>query len=400
VPDAAGFLLLPVIPLLLVFCHFRTARCAWGRRLTRFSNWGPWTAWFALAVIAGAVILGATLHPVPHRLRLAPLGISDATLYSAVVDRVMHGENYYTAAAAMHRTLAYPTAPAAVFREPTLAWALAAMRTDMIRRAVLFALSLVTFFALRRAMADAGISTRTRLLAIPLIGTGLAVAWAPTSFYLHETWAGLLIALSLASYRPGRWLLPVILGVTACLIRELAFPYLMAMAAFAAYERRNRELLAWCAGMLLFAAFFAWHLSAASGLHRLGDYVSDGWLYFGGWPFVLETAKRNFALYFASNGVVAFAVSLGLIGFAGARDPWISRVGLIVGGYMASFLIAGRPDNSYWGILYSPLLPIGVALSPLTVRDLIASALSPLRIPHRLRAMTRFRPQFAPRHIP
>jgi hypothetical protein len=57
---------------------------------------------------------------------------------------------------------------------------------------------------------------------------------------------------------------------------------------------------------------------------------------------VLESAKRNFALFFASNGVVAFAVSLGLIGFAGARDPWISRAGLIVGGYMASFLIAGR----------------------------------------------------------
>jgi hypothetical protein len=246
VPDAASFLLLPVIPLLLIFCPFCTARSAWGRSL------------------------GATLNPVPHRLRLAPRGISDATLYSAVVDRVMHGENYYAAAAAMHRTLVYPTASAAVFREPTLAWALAAMRTGMIRRAVLFALSLVTFFALRRAMADAGISTRTRLLAIPLIGTGLAVAWSPTSFYLHETWAAPLIALSLASYRPGRWLMPAIVGVTACFIRELAFPYLIVMAAFAAYERRNRELLAWCAGMLLFAAFFAWHLSAASGLHPPG----------------------------------------------------------------------------------------------------------------------------------
>ena len=129
------------------------------------------------------------------------------------------------------------------------------------------------------------------------------------------------------------------------------------MAAFAAYERRNRELLAWCVGMLLFAVFFAWHLSAAGGLHRPGDYVSDGWLYFGGWPFVLETAKRNIALYFASNGIVAFAGSLELIGFAGARDPWISRAGLIVGGYMAAFLIAGRPDNSYWGIFLFTAAP-------------------------------------------
>jgi hypothetical protein len=373
----AAFLPLSVTRAFLIVCVITRRIRLGGQSLTRFATWPPWAARLALFLIAGAVVLGAVLHPPPHMLHFSPRGISDANLYRAVTDRVMGGENYYAAAAAEHRRLVYPTAPAAVFREPTLALVLAALRTDLARRIALVVLSLVTFFALRNAMARAGINPAIRFFAIPLLGTGIAVAWAPNSPYLHEIWAGLLIALSLASYSPGKWLLPVLFGLGACLIRELAFPYLMAMAAFAAYERRHREFLGWFAAMVFFAALLVMHLYAAISLHRPGDYVSEGWLYFGGWPFVLETAKRNFALYFASNGMIAAVVCLGLIGFAGARDPWISRAGLIVGGYMTAFLIVGRPDNSYWGILYAPLLPIGVALAPLSLRDLVASAWLP-----------------------
>src|SRR5207248_1626315 len=133
----------------------------------------------------------------------------------------------------------------------------------------------------------------------------------------------------------------ILLGVAACLFRELAFPYLLAMAAFAAHERKYRELAGWAAAMACFACVYAWHLSVASTLRQPGDYISAGWLYFGGWPFVLETAKRNFALLFAPNFAVAAAVCAGVVGLAGFRDMWISRIALVTFGYMTAFLFVG-----------------------------------------------------------
>jgi len=197
------------------------------------------------------------------------------------------------------------------------------------------------------------------------------------------------VTASLGVNRLGRWRLSILLGILACLIRELALPYIVAMAAFALYERRYRELVGWTAGAVLFCAAYAWHLSIASTLSRPGDHHSAGWLYFGGWPFVLETAKRNVALIHAPNVVIAAVVCLGIIGLAGYRDRLMSRAALILGGYIVSFLFIGRPDIPYWGLLYAPLLPIGVALSPLAVRDLIARSWAPRPAPRALIALER-----------
>ena len=68
------------------------------------------------------------------------------------------------------------------------------------------------------------------------------------------------------------------------------------MAAFAAHERKHSELVSWIGAMVVFAAIYAWHLSLASTLPQTGDLMSAGWLYWGGWGFALETAKRNYAL--------------------------------------------------------------------------------------------------------
>lgn len=82
----------------------------------------------------------------------------------------------------------------------------------------------------------------------------------------------------------------------------------------------------------------------------------------------------NSALLLAPKFVIATVVCLAIIGFAGTRDPWLLRAAVIVCGYFASFSIVGRPDNLYWGLLISPLIPIGVALSPTAIRDLLAAA--------------------------
>ena len=136
--------------------------------------------------------------------------------------------------------------------------------------------------------------------------------------YQHESWAGLLIALSLMLYRPQRWGASVCLGLAACIFRELALPYLMAMALFALLERRWRELAAWTVSAVLFCVIFAVHISRAAALFRAGDQVSSGWVHFAGLPFALLSVRWNLLLFFAPDAIVAAAVSLSLIGLVGS----------------------------------------------------------------------------------
>jgi hypothetical protein len=243
-----------------------------------------------------------------------------------------------------------------------------------LRRGLVICFSTIVFIALMEALARSITNPRFRVAGSLLIASGLSTAWYSASPYYHEVWAALLIALSLASYRLSHWSIAVALGVAACLYRELALPYLLAMGAFAVYERKYQECAAWIAGVAVFCGLFAWHLSIAGTLHQAGDVVSRGWLGFGGWPFLIQTARMNSVLLLAPKFVVALVVCLAIIGFAGTRDAWLRRVALVVCGYLAAFSIAGRPDNLYWGLLISPLLPIGVALSPAAIKDLLAAA--------------------------
>jgi hypothetical protein len=198
--------------------------------------------------------------------------------------------------------------------------------------------------------------------------------------FLHEVWAAFLIALSLMLYRADRWVPSVCLGFLACLFRELAAPYLFVMAAFALYQRSWSELAAWVGATLVFGFLFAVHLALASGLHRPGDLVSPGWLGLGGLPYMVASTRWNVLLQYLPDPLVAFAICLSVIGLSGWRDPRASRAALVVGGYLAAFNIVGRPDTSYWGQLFTPLLSVGLVLSPVAARDLVHNAFLPPRV--------------------
>jgi hypothetical protein len=304
----------------------------------------------------------------------------DKTLYRNIAERVSHGEDYYTAANAEHRAHSYPTTPAQVFREPTMSWWLALLGFDPLRQAALIGLAVATVMAARTALERWGLPPSRRIAALAVLVTGLAIIGGHQMYFLHEAWAAMFIALSLSLYRADRWAPSVALGVIACLFRELALPYLMAMAAFAVLERRWRELAGWIVGCTIFASLFAAHLSLAASLRHAGDAPSQGWLAFRGLPFVLATARSNVALYWAPGAVVALAVGLSLIGLFGSRNPVAARAALIVGGYMCAFLVVGRADNFYWGYLYAPILPLGVVLAPPALFDLWQRAMPQLAV--------------------
>jgi hypothetical protein len=344
--------------------------------MIRSVSWLRWMA--APLLIAGLAWFIAYAVQTPNITPPgAPPAYTDTMLYTSISERVARGENYYTAAATEHRAHGYPTAPAWVFREPALTWLSIAVGGPEGLLAAMIALAVTTALAFRSALEREGMPALYRVPAMLIMTGGLWIAAAPHGYFIHDAWAGLIIALSLALYRPERWGLAVFLGLVACLFRELALPYLGAMCIFAILERRWAEAAGWVAGGLTFAAIFAAHLALAGRLHLVGDHVSQGWATFGGIPFVIETARRDIVLNTAPRWLTALSIGLAAIGFAGSRNAVARRAGLVTGGYMAAFLFVGRPDNVYWGLLYAPTLPLGIVLSPLAI---VASA-SNLRTP-------------------
>jgi hypothetical protein len=340
--------------------------------MTRFARWPPFAA-MLLAIAALSLVLVSLIQPhyaAPIRGPGMVAPISDGALYAAIVDRVRAGAGYYAAAAEEHRKDGYPTSPPNVFREPTEAVLLARLPGPAARWAALVTLAVAAAFAARSAVGRTSLPERTRLAAVLAITAGLSNAGMPDAPYMHEIWASLLIVLSLSAYQMKRPGLAAVLGLGACLVRELALPYILVMACMDAVERRWRETLCWLVAAMVFVTCYAVHLHRAAALHLPGDVVSSGWVGFGGWRFVLLTARRNAFLALVPSWVVASVVVVAAIGLAGCRDRWVTRIALVVLGYLAAVTVVGRPDNEYWGVLWAPLLPVGLAVAPAALRDL------------------------------
>ena len=347
---------------------------------TIYARMPAWLSRLLLAAILGLVILPALPHPahyIPGERQWGQAGPakSDMSLYRRIVIDMENGQDYYQAAATEHRRLGYPTSPAPVFRMPTLAWVLLFLRTDLMRLAALALAYGTIMVLLYRELLARKKTLPVRIAVLAAAVSGLSVAGATDATYWHEVWAGLLIALSLLSYKRNNWWPAVVAGLIACLIREIALPYLVVMAGFALFEGRRKELIAWTGALLVAAVASILHLSVASGLAQAGDMVSASWLGFGGWDFAIASAKWNVLLHSLPYPLIALAICLGVIGLAGANDSRASRAAFLVGGYLMAFLIVGRPDNYYWGIIFTPLLPMGWIFAWRAMRELTGNCL-------------------------
>lgn len=331
---------------------------------SRFAALGPWAARLVLAICAALILAPLAAPATPPSPAHRPGVFDDLSLYRTIAERVAAGESYYAAAADEHRRNGYPTAPPQVFRPPTLAWLSAALRTPEAARVALYALLALAVVAVRRALDAAPLSPAAKFAATLLAGCGLLQYALSAAADFHEMWAALLILISMSLRRPDRWGLAVAAGLAACLFREIALPYLAVMAAVAVIERRRGEALAWAGAAAAFLGLYAGHLAMAATQTRAGDSVSPGWLGFGGWPFVIAMAKRNVILSRAPDVIAAATVCLSLVGLFGAPHPWTLRIGAVLAAFGLAFSVVGRPDNDYWGLLFTPLLPLGLIFAP------------------------------------
>ena len=363
----------------------RPLRPLWLSHATRFAALSATAARVALALVA--LLLAATFlaldAPAPpaatHAVAERSEDHADVVLYESIVESVRHGGAYYPVAADALRAGNYPMRPFVTFRLPTLA-VTQALLPPWANLAFLWTLVLVVAAAWYARLKPAFPRAPPRIVALVLLAGGLVMFVQPDLVAFHELWAGLLIALSLALRRPGRWVEAAALGLAAMLIRETAALYVVVMALLAFAEGQRREALGWCAALSVLAAAVAAHAHAVTQVVQPLDPASPGWAGLLGFGFFVQALTASTALTQLPLALAAPLVGLALVGWAAWREPLALRALTVLALYAALLGVAGRTDTFYWGFLVAPFLLVGLAFAPDAIRDLLAAARDTRRI--------------------
>jgi hypothetical protein len=301
-------------------------------------------------------------------------GGKDLQAYRAIVERVHHGESYYSAAAEELRSGGYSSSSVFNWRLPTYAWLLGSFPKPEWGQVLLCLLAVAALALANRADRQDGNLWRSFVLLLAMLG---AFLWCidGDAYFSQELWAGVLIAVSVGAFAVGLRAWGVAAGLAALMMRELALPYVLVSMVFAWREKHWREVGIWCSGFVVFVLFFCWH-AVQVNRHLTGtEYVeADGWIQFGGPAFVISTAQMNVWLFRLPAWAALLYVIAAILGLAIWRGPVAVRISVTVGVYMLAFLVVGKPFNNYWGLLYVALLPWGLVRAPGTLPKLLSKS--------------------------
>ena len=371
----------------------------------RFATWPRFSARLLLVVVAALLVLAAIVPIAAGTMEKPVIGFveavaggaastaaakaaerprdDDLALYDRVIQRIGRGESYYAAAADEHRQSDYPLRPGVAMRLPTLAY-LDLWLGDRGQGAEVLvpgelmaalALLLAVVWAWWRRLGDEPGGARFQRIGTALMFMGASLGLNRYYFVLHELWAGMLIALSLALHRPGqRWLGAVLVAALALAIREHALPYVMLMAALALWRRDWKEGAAWGALIAVFLGGMAVHLHFVAQQVRPSDVVGPDWLVLRGLSGWLSSVVLSSNLRFLWHQVSGPLVILMVLGWAGWKTSLGTTATLLYLGYGLLFMIAGRADNFYWGAVIAPAMFVGLAFVPRALRSLVRSA--------------------------
>jgi hypothetical protein len=291
----------------------------------------------------------------------------DLKLYNAINKRIAEGETYYLVASSEQRANGYPLKPFVTIRLPTLAM-IAGITGPIGLNLILWTLIAGTILVWWQRLSADFPTQRHRPIAAFLLGTTIAVR--PEMAVMHESWAGILILLSIGLYDPRRWWPSLLTAGLAVAIRETATPYVMLMLALAIFQRRVSEAACWLAVLGAEAAYLAWHAAQVASVVLPDDPRSQGWMLSGGWPFAFDFLNKSSALRMLPDFVAQIVLALTLFGWLAWKQSAGIVAVLLICGYALVFMIAGRPENFYWGMLVGPLLLGGLAFAPRGLLDL------------------------------
>ncbi|MGZ3273407.1 MAG: hypothetical protein ACXU82_12855 [Caulobacteraceae bacterium] len=320
-----------------------------------------------LALTLAAMAYGLWLQPrAVSAPRASVKAFTDVQLHRDEIAFARTPATYYDRVIGEQRFRGYPLKPFAAVRTPVLAFALAWLPGGETSARLLIG-----------ALAAAAAGLWTMRLMGPLgtsgaaaggvaMASGVVTAFTPNGYLMHECWSGQLIALSLALHpgerTTGRAPLlaaSLLAGLAAALVRELALPFLGVMALMALVERRPKEALLWLGAIGLCLLVLFAHAVAVLR-HTLPTDPGMAWVRLGGWPFLLAANRWN-AIVALTPWLAALLPPAALAGALAWAGPIGRRLGFILLGYAAGFLVVGRPEDTYWGLMIAPLLPLGWA---------------------------------------
>tara|TARA_B100001765_G_scaffold38622_1_gene21673 strand:+ start:306 stop:1439 length:1134 start_codon:yes stop_codon:yes gene_type:complete len=357
----------------------------------RFAGWDRWPARILLLVVAALLVLAA-IAPLSASLDGKPSEVpsligdgapngqteserdDDLAFYDRVIERVEHGENYYDFIVEEQRARDYPVRPGLAVRLPTLAWIHASLgEPAMIALAI--ALLFACIWAWWKRLGEEPGGLRFRLLGTALMAMGGSLGLNRSFFVLHELWAGMLIALAFGLHRPGRWGAALFVAALALALRELVLPFVLLMAAMAAWRKDWREATAWIMLVAVFAAIMVWHLSLIAVQEVPSDPVGPDWLVLRGLSGWLGNIVLSSNLRLLPHELASPVVILMALGWAGWKSSAGTTGTLLYLGYGLAFMLAGRANNFYWGAVVAPAMFIGLAFLPMALPSLVRAAL-------------------------
>ena len=356
----------------------------------RFAGWDRWPARILLLVVTALLVLAAIAplsasldgksSEVPSLIDDGPPDgqteserDDDLAFYDRVIERVGHGENYYDFIVEEQRARDYPVRPGLAVRLPTLAWIHASLgEPAMIALAI--ALLFACIWAWWNRLGEEPGGVRFRLLGTALMAMGGSLGPNRSFFVLHELWAGMLIALAFGLHRPGRWGAALFVAALALALRELVLPFVLLMAAMAAWRKDWREATAWIMLVAVFAAIMAWHLSLIAGQEVPSDPVGPDWLVLRGLSGWLGNIVLSSNLRLLPHELASPVVILMALGWAGWKSSAGTTGTFLYLGYGLAFMLAGRANNFYWGAVVAPAMFIGLAFLPMALPSLVRAA--------------------------
>ena len=356
----------------------------------RFAGWDRWPARILLLVVTALLVLAA-IAPLSASLDGKPSEVpsligdgppdgqteserdDDLAFYDRVIERIGHGENYYDFIVEEQRARDYPVRPGLAVRLPTLAWIHASLgEPAMIALAI--ALLFACIWAWWKRLGEEPGGARFRLLGTALMAMGGSLGLNRSFFVLHELWAGMLIALAFGLHRPGRWGAALFVAALALALRELVLPFVLLMAAMAAWRKDWREATAWIMLVAVFAAIMVWHLSLIAVQEVPSDPVGPDWLVLRGLSGWLGNIVLSSNLRLLPHELASPVVILMALGWAGWKSSAGTTGTFLYLGYGLAFMLAGRANNFYWGAVVAPAMFIGLAFLPMALPSLVRAA--------------------------
>lgn len=356
------------------------------RHWSRFAHWPRLPARLALAILVVFLALvaltpltvgrgeAAKPPPISGAAPATQERFDDLRLYDNVIARIRGGEGYYRVIVEEHRKLPFPVRPGFAVRLPTLAY-LAAWLGDTGLIAASLALFGAIGWAWWRRLGEEPGGADHRLMAIAPLLLGSSFVLVRYFHVLHELWAGGLLALAFGLHRPGRrWGGALAVAAIALAIRETALPFVLLAAAMAGWRRDWRETAGWAVLAAAFVALWAVHLHLIAAQILPTDPPSPSWLTLRGLSGALSLLVLPTPLRFLPAALAGPVVILALFGWASWRSSAGAFGTLLLFGYGLAFMIAGRPENWYWGALVTPVLFVGLAFAAGGFRSLLRAS--------------------------